>query len=251
MSGKLNGRTAVITGASKGLGKAMALALSAEGAKIALVSRDQALLDSVAAEIIAKGGEAYAFAADVTSEEQVRRIEGEIVAIFGKVNILINNAGINVRKNITDFTLDEWHSVMNTNVTATFLMCRSFIPHMTGQGYGRILNLTSIMSWVSLPGRAAYAASKTALLGITRTLALELASEKITANGISAGPFGTEMNRPLMEDAEKNAQFLANIPLGRWGKVEEIGQLALYLCSEAAGFITGTDVMIDGGWTAK
>jgi NAD(P)-dependent dehydrogenase (short-subunit alcohol dehydrogenase family) len=251
MSGKLDGRTAVITGASKGIGKAMALALAAEGARVALVSRDRPLLNAVAAEIGAAGGQAFAFPADVTSEDQVRQAERDIVAQFGKVNILVNNAGINVRKPVTDFTLEEWHRVMDTNVTAAFLMCRSFIPHMTGQGYGRILNTTSTMSWVSLPGRAAYSASKAALLGMTRTLALELAQEGITANGISAGPIGTEMNRPLMENAELNAAFLSNVPLARWGKVEEVGQLALYLCSEYAGFITGTDILIDGGWCAR
>lgn len=251
MSGKLSGRVAVITGASKGLGKAMAQALAAEGARIALVSRDQALLEAVAAEIGAAGGEARVFPADVADEDQVRRATEAIAAAFGKVHILINNAGINLRKPITEFTLKEWHHVMDTNVTAAFLMCRAIIPHMTGQGYGRILNMTSTMSRVSLPGRAAYAASKAALLGITRTLALELAPEAITCNGISPGPFATEMNRPLIEDAEVNAQFVASVPLGRWGRVEEIGQLAVYLCSEDAGFITGTDILIDGGWCAR
>ena len=251
MSGKLLRRTAVITGASKGIGKAIALALAAEGARIALVSRNRELLNGVAGEIAAAGGQADVFPADVTSEPQVRQVEQDIVAEFGKVNILVNNAGINIRKPITEFTLEEWNLVMDTNVTAAFLMCRSFVPHMTGQGYGRILNMTSTMAWVSLPGRGAYSTSKAALLGITRTLALELAGERITANGISAGPIGTEMNRPLMEDAERNAQFLANVPLARWGKVEEVGQLALYLCSEDASFITGTDILIDGGWCAR
>jgi NAD(P)-dependent dehydrogenase (short-subunit alcohol dehydrogenase family) len=251
MSGKLEGRTAVITGASKGIGKAIALALAAEGARVALVSRDRPLLHAVAGEIAAAGGRGYIFPADVTSEQQVRDVEREITAEFGKVNILVNNAGINIRKAVTEFTLEEWQLVMDTNVTAAFLMCRSFIPHMTGQGYGRILNMTSTMSWVSLPGRGAYSTSKAALLGITRALALELAAERITANGISAGPIGTEMNRALMDDAERNAQFLSNVPLARWGKVEEVGQLALYLCSEDAGFITGTDILIDGGWCAR
>jgi NAD(P)-dependent dehydrogenase (short-subunit alcohol dehydrogenase family) len=130
-------------------------------------------------------------------------------------------------------------------------MCRSFVPHMKGAGYGRIINMTSIMSHVSLPGRSAYSASKTALLGLTRALALELAPESITVNGISPGPFATEMNTPLMQNPELNQQFLLKIPVGRWGRVEEIGQLALYLCSEAAGFLTGTDIVIDGGWTAQ
>ena len=248
MSGKLSGRTALITGASKGLGKAMAIALAAEGARVGLVSRDVALLNGVASEI---GRNARIFPADVTSEEQVRGVERDVVAEFGKVNILINNAGINVRKQVTDFTLAEWNSVMDTSVTAAFLMCRSLVPHMKGVGYGRILNMTSTMSHVSLPGRTAYSAAKAALLGMTRALALELAPDGITANGISPGPFGTEMNKPLMENAEANAQFLASIPANRWGKVEEIGQLAVYLCSEEAGFITGTDILIDGGWTAR
>jgi NAD(P)-dependent dehydrogenase (short-subunit alcohol dehydrogenase family) len=248
MSSKLAGRTALITGASKGLGKAMAIALAAEGARVGLVSRDVALLSAVASEI---GRNARIFPADVTSEEQVRAIERDVAAEFGKVNILINNAGVNVRKPVTDFTMEEWRRVMDTSVTAAFLMCRSFVPMMTGAGYGRILNMTSIMSHVSLPGRTAYSAAKAALLGMTRSLALELAPEGITANGISPGPFGTEMNKPLMENPEANAQFLASIPLNRWGRVEEIGQLAVYLCSEEAGFITGTDILIDGGWTAR
>ena len=251
MSASLTDRTAVITGASKGLGKAMALALAAEGVRIALVSRDAALLDEVAQEIATAGGESSAFPADVTSEEQVGAIAEQIAGHFGKVNILINNAGINIRKPVTDFTLAEWRRVLDTNLTAAFLMCRAFVPHMRGQGYGRILNMTSIMSWVSLPERTAYSASKAALLGMTRALALELAGEGITCNGISPGPFATEMNTALIQNAELNAQFVANIPLGRWGRVEEIGKLAVYLCSEEAGFITGTDILIDGGWCAR
>jgi NAD(P)-dependent dehydrogenase (short-subunit alcohol dehydrogenase family) len=241
----------VITGASRGLGKAMALALAAEGAAIALVSRDREKLNAVAAEIRAAGGKASVFAADVGNEEQVRQIERDILAEFGTVNILINNAGINVRNAVTDFTLEDWRRVMDTNVTAAFLMCRSFVPAMKGQGYGRILFLTSMMSHVSLPGRIAYSTSKTALLGMARALALELAPERITANGISPGPVATELNRPLMENAELSAQFIANVPLGRWGTAEEVGQLAVYLCSETAGFITGTDILMDGGWCAK
>jgi len=251
VSQRLSGRVAVVTGASQGLGKAMALALAAEGARVALISRSREPLLALAADIQAAGGIAGVFPADVTSEEQVRQICHDIVGRFGEVHILINNAGINVRKSIDDLNLDDWHNVMNTNVTSAFLMCRALLPHMRGRGYGRIINLTSIMSRVSMPNRVAYSASKAALLGMTRALALELASEGITVNGISPGPFVTEMTRPLLADAAVSAQMVASVPLGRWGKPEEVGQLAVYLCSEEAAFITGTDVLIDGGWTAR
>ncbi len=248
---KLDGKVAVITGASRGLGKAMALALGAAGASIALVSRNIEELNHVGRAVKDAGGEARVFQADVSEEDQVRKLERDVLGAFGKVHILINNAGINIRKPLVEFTLEEWRRVLDTNLTSVFLMCRSFIPGMKGAGYGRILNMTSTMSWVSLPGRAAYSASKTALLGVTRALALELAPDAITVNAISPGPFGTEMNTALMQNPEINQQFLSKIPLGRWGKVEEIGHLALYLCSEDAGFITGTDIVIDGGWCAQ
>ena len=252
MSAKnLSGKTAVITGASRGLGRAMALALGAAGARLALVSRQREPLLAVAGEARTLGAEVEVFVADVTDEAQVRRLEGEVIQRFGPVQILINNAGVNIRKPVTEFTLDEWRTVLDTNLTGVFLLCRSFVPHLKGQGYGRILNLTSIMSHIALPGRAAYAASKTGLLGFTKALALELAPDKITVNGISPGPFATEMNVPILQNPEANAQFISKIPLGRWGKVEEVGQLAVYLCSEEAGFITGTDILIDGGWTAQ
>jgi len=251
MSAKLKGRVALISGASKGLGKAMAVALAAEGAHVALAARDPGPLEKVAAEIRDAGGEARAFSTDVSQEDAVLRLERDVSAAYGKVQILINNAGVNLRKPITDFTLEEWRRVMDTNVTSAFLMCRAFVPHMKGTGYGRILNLTSIMAHVSLPERTLYSASKCALLGITRALALELAQDGVTVNGVSPGPFATEMNAPLLHNPELNAQFIASIPVGRWGKVEEIGQLAVYLCSAEAGFITGTDIVIDGGWTAR
>jgi NAD(P)-dependent dehydrogenase (short-subunit alcohol dehydrogenase family) len=250
-SGKLSSRTALITGASKGLGRAMALALGAEGVRLALVSRNLEQLNETAAAVRKLGAEASVFQADVTDEAQILRLEKAVASEFGKLQILINNAGMNIRKPVTDFTLAEWRQVLDTNLTGVFLVCRSFVPQMKGQSYGRILNLTSIMSHVGLPGRTAYAASKAALLGFTRALALELAPEKITVNGISPGPIATEMNAPLINDPELNQQFISKIPLGRWGKVEEVGQLAVYLCSEDAGFITGTDILLDGGWTAQ
>ena len=248
---KLQGKTALITGASKGLGKAMALALAEAGARLVLVSRDREQLNETARAARKFGTEAEVLQADVTDEQQVRALEKSAGDKFGKLQILINNAGINVRKSVTDFTLAEWNQVVATNLTSVFLMCRSFVPGMKGQGYGRIINLTSIMSHVAIAGRTAYCASKAGLLGFTRALALELVAEKITVNGISPGPFATELNKPILDNPELNQQFISRIPIGRWGQVEEVGKLAAYLCSEDAGFITGTDILIDGGWTAQ
>ena len=251
MSEFLSGKTAVITGGSRGLGKAMALALAAEGVNIALAARDEVAMAEVAAEIEALGAQAACFKTDVTDEAAVDTLRDEVLARFGGVDILINNAGINIRKNVHEFTLEEWRRVNDTTVTSVFLLCRAFVPHMKGKGYGRIVNMTSIMSHISLPGRTAYSTSKAALLGFTRALALELATEGVTVVGISPGPFATEMNQPLINNPELNAKFVASIPVGRWGKVEEIGKLARYICSEYAGFITGTDILIDGGWCAQ
>ncbi|MEW6159556.1 MAG: SDR family oxidoreductase [Verrucomicrobiota bacterium] len=248
---KLSGKIALITGASKGLGKAMAVALARAGARLVLVSRNRDQLNETANAVRACNAQADVFVADVTDETQIGALEKSVASQCGRIQILINNAGINIRKPVTDFTLTEWRSVLDTNLTSAFLMCRAFVPQMKGQGYGRILNLTSIMSHVALPGRSAYCASKTGLLGFTRALALELAQEKITVNAISPGPFATEMNTVIMQNPEANQQFISRIPAGRWGKVEEVGQLAVYLCSEDAGFINGTDILIDGGWTAQ
>jgi NAD(P)-dependent dehydrogenase (short-subunit alcohol dehydrogenase family) len=248
---RLDGRVAVVTGASKGLGKQMAESLAEAGATVALVARNGELLEGVRREITGRGGKAYAFAGDISLEADVAAVANAVRRQAGVPDILINNAGINIRKPLYEFTLEEWRRVMSTNVDGPFLCTRAFVPGMVEKKFGRIINIASTMAHVSLPERAAYSTSKFALLGMTKALALDLAPHNITANAMSPGPFATEMNRALVADPVQLADFTAKVPLGRWGKLEEIGDLAVFLSSDASGFITGTDIVIDGGWTAQ
>ncbi len=241
----------MVTGASKGLGKQMAESLAEAGATVALVARSGELLEGVRAGIASRGGKAFAFVADVSVESEVAAVAAEVRRQAGSPDILINNAGINIRRPLHEYTYEEWRQVMSTNVDGPFFCTRAFVPGMIEKKFGRIINIASTMGHVSLPHRAAYSGSKFAVLGMTKALALELAPHNITANAISPGPFATEINRVLMDDPVQFASFNARIPLGRWGKPEEIGALAVYLSSDASGFITGTDIVIDGGWTAQ
>ena len=246
----LAGKVALITGASKGLGKAIALALGGAGAKLALIGRDQAKLAESQALAREVGAEAETYICDVRDEARVKQTADAVAKRFGAVHILVNNAGTAIRKNIVDFTLDEWRTQVETNVTGVFLCCKYFVPHMRGRGYGRIISLTSIMAHVSSPGRGVYSATKHAVAGLTKALAQELADDAINCVAISPGFVATELTAPLRNDAAKNAALMASTPLKRWGKPEEIAALALYMCSDAAAFMTGNDVLIDGGWCA-
>jgi NAD(P)-dependent dehydrogenase (short-subunit alcohol dehydrogenase family) len=249
---RLDGRTALVTGGTKGLGRAMASALAEVGANVVVCSRNGDEAATVAAEIAGEhGGKTAGYEADVTHRDSVTILVAKCAETFGGIDILINNAGINVRKPTAQLTEEDWDSVMDISVKGSFLCSQAAMPGMMERGWGRIVMMGSIMSFVSIPGRAAYAASKTALLGLTRTLALEGAARGVTVNCICPGPFDTPMNRPLLEDPVAFQAFLSKIPVGRWGDPVELGGAVVYLCSPAAAFMTGTSLVIDGGWTIQ
>ncbi len=248
----LKGKTALVTGGSKGLGKAIAAALAGAGATVCLASRNLDQGTATAAEIAEQtGSRALALAADVSRSEEVDRMVEAALRELGQIDILVNNAGVNIRGEVVGYSDEDWFTVLNTNLSSAFFCSRAVGRHMLERKQGRVINLASMVGTISMPGRAAYASSKAALQGLTKTLALEWAPHGITVNAICPGPFATEMNMPLINNPEVAASFTSRIPVGRWGNVDEVGAAALYLASDLAAFTTGTSLFVDGGWTAQ
>jgi NAD(P)-dependent dehydrogenase (short-subunit alcohol dehydrogenase family) len=248
----LKGKTALVTGGARGLGKTMATALAEAGADIALTGRSLESCETAATAIAAATGRTvHAFAGDVTIAADVDRLRAEVTAACGDIDILINNAGTNIRGTLDQLSEADWDNVVDTNLKGPFLCTKAFSPGMIKKGWGRVVNLASIMSVVALPGRTPYASSKAGVLGLTRVWALEWAGKGVTCNAICPGPFATDMNRQLLNDPTAYQQFVSNIPMGRWGELEELTGAVVFLASDASSFVTGTSLFVDGGWTAR
>lgn len=249
---RIDNKVALVTGGARGLGRTMATALAQAGADIALTGRTLAPAEEAATAIAAATGRrARAFTADVTAAADVDRLVEEVEREFGRIDILVNNAGTNIRGLIDQLSEADWDSVIDTNLKGPFLCARAIGPRMVARGWGRVINLGSILGTVALPGRAPYASSKAGVINLTRVLALEWAGTGVTANAICPGPFGTEMNRQLLDDPVKYQEFVKMIPMGRWGELEELTGAVVFLASDASSFVTGSSLFVDGGWTAR
>jgi len=249
---KLDGRVALITGGTGGLGMVMAQALAEAGADVVVTSRNKEKAVGAAKAIAhSTGRRTLGVAVDVTVVEQVDAMVEAVIGEFGRIDILINNAGINVRKPIEEFDEASWDLVQNTNLKAPFLCARSVAKVMKQQRYGRVINMSSMLGMIALPERGAYCSSKGGLIQLTKVLALEWAPYNITVNALCPGPFATELNQVVLNNPEANKFFTDNIALGRWGRPEELIGAVVYMASDASSFMTGTSLVVDGGWTAR
>jgi 3-oxoacyl-[acyl-carrier protein] reductase len=241
----VEGRVALVTGASQGIGRACALVLAAGGAKVALCARNQEKLEQVAAEIAAAGGEAACFKMDVASESEIKAGVKAVLERFGKIDVLVNNAGITRDQLVMRMKRADWDDVINTNLTGPFLLTQAVINSMLKQRWGRIINITSIFGQIGQAGQANYSSSKAGLIGLTMAVAREVASRNITVNAVAPGFIDTAMTSVLSDDLKEKMR--TTVPLGRTGTDMEVAHAVKFLASEEAGYITGEVLKVNGG----
>jgi len=247
----LEGKTAIVIGGTSGIGRTLSLGLADAGADVIASSRRKAQVDETAAEIERHSSQTLRLCSDVCNRASLEELLAAAVQRFAKIDILINCAGIIKRTTTLTMPEEEWDDVVDTNLTGTLRSCQIFGKHMLERGYGRIVNIASLNSFVALKDVAAYAASKSGVVSLTRSLAVEWAKRGVTVNAIAPGVFRTALNADLLETTPRGQELLMRTPMGRFGKTEEIVGAAVYLCSDAASFVTGHTLVVDGGFLAS
>jgi len=247
----LEGKTAVITGGTSGIGRALSLGLADAGADVIATARRQAQVDSTADEIESRGRKTLRIPSDVCDRTSLEAVAAATLAAFGKVDILVNCAGIIRRTPTLTLPEEEWNNILDTNLTGTLRACQVFGKLMLERGYGRIVNIASLNSFVALTEVAAYAASKAAVASLTRSLAVEWSKKGVTVNAIAPGVFVTELNQKLLNSTPRGQELLMRTPMGRFGKTEELIGAAVFLASDGSSFVTGQTLPVDGGFLAS
>ena len=245
----LSGKVAMVTGSTRGLGETAAKALAKAGADVAICGRKKDDLDRVSSAIKELGRDSAGFFLDVTFKESILKGVDGIMNHFGKVDILVNNAGINHRVPVLEFTEEDWDRIINTNLKGYFLVAQAVVPQMLARGYGKVINISSIMGTVVLPNQLAYASSKGGVDQMTKVMALEWAKEGVRVNAIGPTYFETDLVTQIRNDPERFNFINERTPMGRWGYLPELEGIVIFLASPASDFITGQTIYIDGGWT--